>query len=99
MRKRSHLIPSFLSSLPATGDTPCLLERRHLLRIVVLFEVDNQDVRALARKGDGDCTAYPAVTAGDDDPLALQPARALVAVSPRYGRGSILAGEPGIGWC
>jgi hypothetical protein len=43
-------------------------------RILILFEVGNQKIGTFTRIGDGDGAADAAVAAGDDGPLAFEPA-------------------------
>jgi len=75
---------------------------RGVLRVVVLAQVGDDDVGALAGEGDCHGPADPAVAAGDDRPLSGQPAGALVALlavvrprghlAQRAGRGLLLSG-------
>ncbi len=53
---------------------------RGVLRVLVLVQVGDQDVGALAGEGDRDGPADAAVAAGDDRGLAGQPPRAAVAL-------------------
>lgn len=64
-----------------------------LSRTLVLVEIGDQDVRALAGEGDGDGPADTAVAAGDYGALAPGLPRADIArlamVRPRYHRGGL----------
>src|SRR5689334_4463594 len=58
-----------------------------LVRVVVLVQVGDQDVGALAREGNGDGTADAAVAAGDHRLLAGEPSASLVALLAVVGSG------------
>ncbi|MGY3116979.1 hypothetical protein ACVWXN_000399 [Bradyrhizobium sp. i1.4.4] len=48
-------------------------ESRYFLGVVVLIEIGNQDIGALAGESDGDSPSYSAITAGDDGPSCRRP--------------------------
>ena len=91
MRRIGDVAGTSTALRPASSDPA-----RGLPRVVVLVRVGDQHVRALAREGDRDRAADAAVAAGDDGALAREPARALVALSPWSGCGSISAVRPGV---
>ena len=86
----SPMSPAMVIALRPSFSTICL----GLRRIVMLAQIEDRDVGALAGEQRGDRAADAAVGAGDQRDLALEPARARIARLP-IGLGLELAFVPG----